>query len=87
MRIESICNRGEAVTTVIRPTAYILPADAKGADLAAEILKANGADCFKSGAGDWVFPMNQLAANLIAASLSREPKKERGTFLLYRPAF
>lgn len=77
LRMEAICNRGEAVRTVIRPTAYILPADAKGADLTAEILEANGADCFKSGAGDWVFPMNQLAANLIAASF--EPGAEEGT--------
>ncbi len=71
-RQDMIFNRGEAVRKTVRPAAYLIPERAKGAAKAAELLSLNGARWYRNEAGDYVFPMNQFAANLIAASLEPE---------------
>jgi len=71
-RQDVIFNRGEVVRKIARPAAYLIPETAKGAARAVEILSANGVQWYRNETGDYVFPMNQFAANLIAASLEPE---------------
>lgn len=107
-----ICNRGEAVRRRIRPAAYVLAKDSRGAARAVKLLSENGAryeeleegrtlpveeylrkeDKIVTGcaeyrtfeAGAYVFFLDQMAANVISASLEPDlgdVTERNGSFL------